>query len=139
MRILIIIICFINVSCFSQTNKNRDIISATVKGIDSTSWNYILHLENKKTKIIVPVFKECDNGKDYLEKIKVGKKYSFVLSKEISYVRTQREFTSQSIDGKEIWNSDMKDTFYYTDCSNMCGLYIKLNKKNSPSLRSEFK
>ncbi len=129
MKVLTIIICLLNISCFSQTNKSEDVISAVVKKIDSTSWNYILNLENKKIKIIVPVFKECDNKKDYFEKIKVGKKYNFVLSKEISYAKTQREFISQSIDGKEIWNSKMKGVLYYTDCANMCGLYIQPNKK----------
>jgi hypothetical protein len=104
-------------------------MKACVKRIDSTSSNYILHLENKKTKIVVPVFKECNSRKDYLEKIGVGKKYNFILVKEIVYGRTEREFMSQSIDGKEIWNSDMKGVLYYVDCENMCGLYINRKLK----------
>lgn len=124
MKLPILIVSLFFVGCKSQTS-NYDSVYAYVKKIDSTSHNYILHLEKNKEKIIVPIFKDCDNKNSYPNKLIIGKKYKFILVKEVSYTKSQAGFLRQMVDDVEIWNSDMKRTKYYPDCQNVCGLFIK--------------
>ena len=124
MRLPILLFSLLFVGCKSQTS-NYDSQYAYVRKIDSTVNNYILHLEKNEEKIIVPIFKDCDNKSNYPNKLRVGKKYKFILVNEVSYTRSQVGFLRQIVDDVEIWNSNMKRTKYYPDCQNVCGLFIK--------------
>ncbi|MBW7674141.1 hypothetical protein [Chryseobacterium chendengshani] len=123
MKLSILIFSLFFVGCKSQTS-NYDSLYAYVKRTDSTSHNYILHLEKNKEKIIVPIFKDYDNKNSYPNKLRIGKKYKFILVKE-SYTKTQDGFLKEIVDDTEIWNSDIKSTRDYPDCQNVCGLFIK--------------
>ncbi|AZA73714.1 hypothetical protein [Chryseobacterium indoltheticum] len=107
----------------SQKTKDYDIVNAAVKNIETTSSSYILYLQNDNSKFIVPVSKYCEKkGK---KRIEVGGKYSFHLKKDISIGNIEEEIFSQKVDDKVVWTADMKNTIYYDQCENACGLYIQ--------------
>lgn len=111
------------INCSSQKNNNYDVVNAYVKNIDSTSNAYILYLENANSKFIVPVSKYCE--KQGKKRIKIGGKYSFYLKKDINIGSIEEEIINQRVDDKFVWTSDMKNTIYYDQCENFCGLYIR--------------
>ncbi len=108
----------------TNPDKSYDIVEAIVKKIDSTKNTYILYLQKDEFNFIVCELKECRNSR-FKSKIEIGKKYFFKLNKEIMNGDTTEEFViSETVDGKLVWTSDMKNTFFYASCGNMCGLYI---------------
>lgn len=123
MKPLRLFFLLIIINCSSQKTKGYDVINAVVKSIKTTSSSYILYLQNVNGNFIVPISKYCEEqGK---KRIKIGGKYSFHLKKDITIGDIEEEITSQKVDDKVVWTADMKNTVYYDQCENVCGLYIQ--------------
>lgn len=123
MKLIKLLFLLVIINCSSQKTKDYDVVNAVVKNIKITSSSYILHLQNVNGKFIVPISKYCDEkGK---KRIKIGGKYSFHLKKNITIGNIEEEITSQKVDDKVVWTADMKNTVYYDQCENVCGLYIQ--------------
>lgn len=116
---------------YLETNPNQsyDIVNATVKKIGFAGGCYIIYLQASKYRLIVPVVKRSCNTINYKKKIEIGKKYTFKLNKLIfnagGVSDTPAFIESQTIGDKMVWTADMKNTFFYESCENMCGLNIK--------------
>lgn len=123
MKLIQVFFLLLIISCGSQKRNTDEIVNAFVKRIDSTSSSYILYLQNNNTKFIVPVSKFCESQKK--RRIKVGNKYRFHLKKDINIGNTEEEIINQKVDDKVIWTPDMKNTIYYDQCENVCGLYLQ--------------
>ena len=140
MRIVILfflaLLNFIFIECKSQIlTENIDKIGANDKAtvfgkvtmIDSTKTFFILHIQSKRKKYITTSFINYSCINNHNEKIKLNRKYSFQLRRVVRYIGSgiERGFESEIIDGKIIWNSAMKNTYFYENCDNLCGLKIK--------------
>ncbi|PJJ66395.1 hypothetical protein [Chryseobacterium geocarposphaerae] len=123
MKLVRLFFLLLIINCSSQKTKDYDIVNAVVKNIETTSSSYILYLQNDNSKFIVPVSKYCE--KQGKKRIKIGSEYSFHLKKDITIGNIEEEIISQKVDDKIVWTSDMKNTIYYDQCENVCGLYIQ--------------
>lgn len=118
----------INLSCQEIKDKSDNINTfAKVTKIDSTKSFYIISLKGNIGKAIFPIKKDCSGSSENKNRIKVGKKYRFILKKSF-YTRPLGNIPKESsfeeiVEGKMIWNSN-SNVVFYEDCLNMCGLNL---------------
>jgi len=122
-NLLILLNCSsIRQNVYSQKEYTKVIINK----IDSSNTFYIVYFKDISKKrmgiVTIPIRCETDENK---EKIKINKKYSLKLSQESIAAGSENEYVEQKVDGKKVWDSNMKNIDFYIDCINMCGLYIK--------------
>ena len=129
MKKLLLLITFIFfTSCISRNNEKYvlnegiAIVKAEFFKIETKKGIHIYHFKNDSIEgvFVEPIVEDFTNPN--FKEIKLNKKYTLVLSKQISYGHRKIENTYQTIIDNDflIWQTGMKSK-YFTGCENITG------------------
>lgn len=124
MKYLLLTLCSIFlIQCNTLQNQYFDKryikLKAKIIRIEEKKNIYIYYFNSKDGKGLFAKTKICNFKIDKWKSIAINKTYNLILDKPF-ILNSRASGTTESINGEDVWNSDMEETYYF-DCINICG------------------